>query len=131
MAKTKPKTEIKKLKKGDKIKINDEDYLIEGFNEEDSYDEDTGDNIASKNVLLSRSGKVSKELVKEKCFVKYNQGEKTIQLSKISEKSEKFKNGFSYEKSSSVISYEGQGHEEDLIEDSEQEINSDLEEEDW
>lgn len=124
----------KKLKKGDKMKANNDEYLVDDFKEDGFYNEETGDNTRTREIMLTSPGKTLKKL-KQKFAVNYNNENKSVQLIKISEKSEKFKNGFSYEKSSVIMSYSGEGSDEENIEDNEieYEINDDHEEdsEDW
>ena len=130
----KPINKLKKLKKGEKVKIKGEDYLIEDFKDKSLNDEKTGENAETKEIVLSKFGKNSKKLLRERYAVRYNKDKKTIQIGKVSEKGEKFKDGFSYEKNSAIMSYSGGEHEEDEIDDFENnemeyEINDD--EEDW
>ncbi|MBI2045276.1 hypothetical protein HYT23_04420 [Candidatus Pacearchaeota archaeon] len=113
----------KKLKKGEKIKINDESYLVEDFNEEDNVNDEGGSK--TREVILSNKGKGVKRVLKEKYIVNVDKKSKSIKLSKTSEKGEEFKDGFSYEKSSSVVSYAEEYGEDDLANDSESEINLD------
>ncbi|MBI3622999.1 hypothetical protein HY212_02880 [Candidatus Pacearchaeota archaeon] len=113
--------------------MNNEEYLIDDFNEEENYDEETGDNIKTREIMLTSPGKNLKKL-KQKFAVNYNNDNKSIQLTKTSEKSEKFNDGFSYEKSSVMVSYSEDDQEDIENNEIEYEINEEPEgdsEEDW
>lgn len=125
-------TKTKKLKKGEKVKLEKDEYLIEDFKESDFYDEKTGDNTKSREIMLTKPGNKMKK-ARQKYTVDYNEDTNSIQMAKVTEKSEKFENGFSYEKSSVIVSYNEDvtdEHEEDNV--IEFDINKDhLEDEDW
>src|SRR3989344_6026526 len=121
----------KKLKTGQEIKVDDEDYIIEDVNEDNDFDEETGSGSKTREVIMSNRGQESNKIVKQNYKVNVNNNDRSIQMVKVTEKSEKFKNGFSYEKSSIFMRRSAQeGNHEDNDFDEETEDQNDVEE-DW
>jgi len=107
------KNKAKKLKKGEKMRVNNDKYLVDDFKEDGFYNEETGDNLKTMEIILTKPGKTLKKL-KQKFAVNYNSENKSIQLTKTSEESEKSKNGFNYEKSTMMVSYQGEDNLDDI-----------------
>ncbi len=117
-----------KLKNGDKIKVNDEEYFVDSFHDGKGYDESSGVNSRIREIVLSKKDNGSKKLLKETYKINVNEKLKSVNLIKTSEKKERSKDGFSYEKSAVTIGYSGDGNFEDNENNEiEYEISDDLE----
>jgi len=96
---------LKKLKKGDKIKINGGEYLVENFDTNTFYDEKTGEKKGIKEIILSKSSQDSKKTVRQKYIIKYNEKNKEIGLYKLSQEKETSPRSFKFKSSKSLFSY--------------------------
>jgi hypothetical protein len=93
-----------KINKGQKVKVDDEEYIVEDVNEDGYFNEENGSGSKSREVVLSKAGEKSNKIVKHNYKVNVDKDNNSISMAKVTETSEKFKNGFSYEKSSVFMS---------------------------
>lgn len=85
--------QLKKLKKGDKIKIGKEEYRVEEFdahfNKKSNNDFEEG-----KEIILTKIGENPKVLLKQKYALRYNDKTKEVKLLKEVHEKKKFPEGF-------------------------------------
>ncbi len=96
---------LKKFKKGDKIKINNEEYLVEELKNEAYYNEEKKETIACKEIILTKVGEKPKVLLKQKYILRYDKKTKEIRFFREEQEKENFPNGFKFKSRGQMFSY--------------------------
>jgi len=94
----------KNFKKGDKIEIKGEEYLVEDF---DVHMEKNGnDFMEGREIILTKVGEKPKVLLKQKYALKYNKKDKEVRFYKLVQEKETFPGGFKFKSRGAWISYQ-------------------------
>ncbi len=89
--------EQKLLKKGKKIKIGNEDFIVENFKDEESFDEELNEGIKNKEIILRNEDKNNQKLIRQKVFLKKSDNAEQAGVYREMNSANKFKNGFIFQ----------------------------------
>ena len=104
---------LKKLKKGEVINVNNEDYKIEDVKSNTSYDEKTGQKSGVKEIIFSKNSEDAKKVISQKHFVQFNEKTNEVKMMKTIQEKEISKNGLRRESKKIFFSYKKGGVKND------------------
>jgi len=96
---------LKKLKKGDFVRIKGEKYKVENLDKKVFHNEKTGEKKGVKEILLSNFSGNSKKAMKQRYVVRYNEKDQKIEFYKMSQEKEVSPGTFKFKSIKSSFSY--------------------------
>ena len=92
------------LKKGKKIKVGNEEFTVDDFKNEENFNDELGEGIRNREIVLSNGDKDNPKIVKQKIFVKKGKNSMYVGAYKEISQANRFKNGFSFQNQKVFVS---------------------------